>query len=173
MCDWEWLLEYSSWKPSRTQISIGLRISVATWVIRVWELSVSELLETELYDMSRRDIWVSESFNKFKLFNRFQLLDRFEIFNKFELINMIKYLKNCNSLTYWESNRETTINFEYSHMTLNKSNTYSKQKKINGIVYNIIYFILTNKIGKRRQQYLNRVKFQALLLNLCSNIRYE
>lgn len=60
---------------------------------------------------------------------------------------MIEYSKNWNSLTYWESNRETTINFEYSHMALNKSNTYSKQKKINGIV-----------------------KCQALLLNLCSNI---
>lgn len=94
---------------------------------------------------------MSESFNKFKLFNRFQLLDRFEIFDKFELINMIEYSKNWNSLTYWESNRETTINFEYSHMTLNKSNTYSKQKKINGIVYNIIYFILTY-INKQNRQ---------------------
>lgn len=55
-------MEYSSWKPSRTQIPIELRISVATWVIGVWELSVSELSETELYDMSRRDNeWANHS----------------------------------------------------------------------------------------------------------------
>lgn len=85
---------------------------------------------------------MSESFNKFKLFNRFQLLDRFEIFNKFELINMIEYSKNWNSLTYRESNRETTLNFEYSHIPQNKSNTCSKQKKL----------ILINKMLKQNRQ---------------------
>lgn len=43
---------------------------------------------------------------------------------------MIENSKNWNSLTYRESNRETTIDFEYSHIPLNKSNTYSKQNRI-------------------------------------------
>lgn len=85
---------------------------------------------------------MSELFNKIKLFNTFQLLDRFEIFDTFEIINMIEYLKNWNSSTYRESNRETTINFEYSHIPLNKSNTYSKQKKINRIVYKHYLFYI-------------------------------